>query len=119
MRKVAPDAQLMAVTHEWGAYYTQRVLDVQKGQWRTGSTRGGLKAGMIRIGDFGPKLSAKVRDEIVQIQNEMVQGKRQIFQGPITDNEGKLVAAAGQTLTEAQILNMNYLVSGVIGKVSP
>lgn len=119
MRKVAPDAQLMAVTHEWGAYYTQRVTDVQKGQWRTGSTRGGLKAGMIRVGDFGPKVPTKVRDEIVQIQKEIVQGKRQIFQGPISDNEGKSVAAAGQSLTESQILNMNYLVSGVVGKLSP
>jgi simple sugar transport system substrate-binding protein len=60
-----------------------------------------------------------VRDEIVQIQKEIVQGKRQIFQGPISDNEGKSVAAAGQALTESQILNMNYLVSGVVGKVSP
>ncbi len=119
MRKVAPDAQLMAVTHEWGAYYTQRVTDVQKGQWRTGSTRGGLKEGMIRVGDFGPKLPAKVRSEIQQIQKEIVQGARQLFQGPIVDNEGKLVLPAGQQLSEAQILNMNYLVAGVVGKVSP
>lgn len=119
MRKVAPDAQLMAVMHEWGNYYTQRVQDVQSGQWRTGNASGGLKEGMIRVGDFGPKMSNSVRNEIQQIQKDIVLGKRQIFHGPIKDNEGKPVVAAGQALTPVQILNMNYLVEGVVGKVTP
>jgi basic membrane protein A len=119
MRKVAPEAQLMAVTHEWGAYYTQRVLNVQKGQWRTGNVWGGLKEGMIRVGDFGPKLPAKVRDEIVKLQQDIVQGKRHPFQGPIVDNEGKAIVAVGQKLSDVQILNMNYGVAGVMGKINP
>jgi simple sugar transport system substrate-binding protein len=119
MRKVAPDAQLMAVTHEWGSYYTQRVQAVQKGQWRTGSTSGGLKEGMVRVGDFGPKLPAKVREEVRRVQTEIVQAKRHPFQGPIVDNEGKVLVDAGQQLTLDQILNMNYLVAGVLGKLSP
>ena len=119
MRKVAPDAQLMAVTHEWGTYYTQRVLAVQKGQWRTGNVWGGIKEGMIRVGDFGPKLPAKVRDEIVKLQQDIAQGKRHPFQGPIVDNEGKVIVAAGQKLSDVQILNMNYGVAGVMGKINP
>ena len=119
MRKVAPDAQLMAVTHEWGAYYTQRVSDVQKGQWRTGNVWAGLKEGMIRVGDFGPKLPAKVRDEIVKLQQDISQGKRHPFQGPIADNEGKTILAIGQKLSDVQILNMNYGVAGVVGKINP
>ena len=119
MRKVAPEAQLMAVTHEWGAYYTQRVSDVQKGKWRTGNVWAGLKEGMIRIGDFGPKLPAKVRDEIVKLQQDIAQGKRHPFQGPIADNEGKVIVAVGQKLSDVQILNMNYGVSGVMGKINP
>jgi len=119
MRKVAPDAQLMAVTHEWGSYYTQRVAAVQKGQWRTGNASGGLKEDMIRVGHFGPQLPAKVRDEIARVQKDIVQGKRHPFQGPIADNEGKAVIAAGQQLSLDQVLNMNYLVAGVVGKVTP
>ena len=119
MRKVAPDAQLMAVTHEWGAYYTQRVSDVQKGQWRTGNVWAGLKEGMIRVGDFGPKLPAKVLDEIVKLQQDISQGKRHPFQGPIADNEGKPIVAIGQKLSDVQILNMNYGVAGVVGKINP
>ena len=45
-------------------------------------------------------------------------GKLQPFAGPISDNEGKLVLPAGQALTDAQILSMNYLVQGVVGRVA-
>jgi simple sugar transport system substrate-binding protein len=118
MRKVAPEAQLMAITHEWGAYYTRRVSDVQKGQWRPGNVWGGFKEGMIRVGDFGPKMPAKVRAEVQQVQKDIAQGKRHVFDGPFSDNEGKAILAAGQKLSDAQILNMNYGVAGVVGKVS-
>ena len=64
-------------------------------------------------------MSNPVRNEIQQIQNDIVSGKRQIFQGPIRDNEGKPVVSAGQSLSPVQILNMNYLVEGVVGKVTP
>ena len=119
MRKVAPDAQLLAVTHEWGAYYTQRVRQVQQGQWRSGNVWGGTKEGRVRVGDFGPKLPLKVREEILQLQKEIALGKRHPFTGPMLDNEGKTMVAAGQTLSDLQILNMNYAVMGVVGKVTP
>ncbi len=119
MRQVAPDAQLMAITHNWGDYYTQRVRALQKGQWQTSTVWGGLKEGMIKVGDFGPKLLPSVRAEIVQIQKDMVAGKRHPFQGPIEDNEGKPVLPAGQRLSDVQILNMNFAAAGVVGKVKP
>jgi simple sugar transport system substrate-binding protein len=119
MRKVAPDAQLLAITHNWGDYYTARVKALQNGQWQTSTVWGGLKEGMIQVGDFGPKLLPQVRAEILQAQKDIVSGKRHPFQGPIEDNEGKLVMAAGQKLSDVQILNMNFAVAGVVGKLKP
>ncbi len=119
MRKVAPDAQLLAVTHEWGSYYTQRVQALQKGQWRAGTVWGGLKEGMVRVGSFGPKLSPKVKAEIMQLQKDLVLGRKQVFEGPLSDNEGKEVVAAGQKMSDPQILNMNFLAAGVMGKINP
>jgi simple sugar transport system substrate-binding protein len=119
MRKVAPEAQLMAVKHEWGNYYTQRLRDVRNGQWKSGQVWAGLKEGMVRVGDFGPKMPVKVKDEMGQLQKDISQGKRSVFAGPIVSNEGKEMLAAGQRLADAQILNMNYLVQGVVGKTTP
>ena len=118
MRKIGPDAQIVAVTHQWGEYYTRRVKAVMDGSWKSGSVWGGVKDGMVRVGDFGPKVPKKVQDEVLGLQKQMGAGKLHPFAGPITDNEGREVLPKGQQLTDAQILNMNYLVQGVVGKVS-
>ena len=73
---------------------------------------------MIRVGEFGPKVPKAVQDEVLAKQRLVGTGKLLPFAGPITDNEGKLVLPAGQSLSDAQILNMNYLVQGVQGRVS-
>ena len=118
MRKIGPDAQIIAVTHQWGDYYTARVKAALAGQWKSGTVWGGVKDGMIRVGDFGPKVPQKVQDEISAKQKAVGTGKLRPFAGPITDNEGKEVLPAGQSLSDAQILGMNYLVQGVLGRVS-
>jgi len=118
MRKIGPDAQIIAVTHQWGDYYTARIQAALSGSWKSGNVWGGVKDGMIRVGDFGPKVPKAVQDEILTKQKAVGSGQLKPFTGPITDNEGKLVLPAGQSLTDAQILNMNYLVQGVLGRVS-
>jgi basic membrane protein A len=117
MRKVAPDAQVLAVTHRWGDYYTRRARAVLDGSWQSGSLWGGVKDGMIRIDSFGPKVPKKVANEVLARQNDIATGRLKPFAGPITDNEGQQVLAAGQTLSDAQILAMNFLVQGVQGKL--
>ncbi len=118
MRKVGRDAQIIAVTHQWGDYYTRRVKAVMDGNWKSGSVWGGVKEGMIRVGDFGPKVPQKVQDEVLTRQKAIGAGKLQPFTGPIVDNEGREVLAKGQKLSDEQILNMNYLVAGVVGRIN-
>lgn len=116
MRNAAPDAQIAAVTHHWDDYDIARTKAVLDGTWKPGKVWGGVKEGMIRIEGFGPKVPKAVRDEALARQNDIASGKLKPFSGPIVDNEGKVVIPAGQALTDDQILNMNYLVEGVIGK---
>ena len=118
MRKVGPDAQIIAVTHQWGDYYTRRVKAVLDGSWQSGSVWGGVKEGMVRVGDFGPRVPKKVQVEVLGLQKAMGAGRLHPFAGPIVDNEGRPVLPKGQRLTDEQILNMNWLVQGVVGKVS-
>jgi basic membrane protein A len=118
MRKAGPDAQIVAVTHQWGDYYTRRARAVLDGSWKSGNVWGGVREGMIRVGDFGPKVPAAVQKEVLARQKEIAAGKLHPFRGPITDNEGKQVLAKGQVLSDAQILTMNFLVYGVRGKVA-
>lgn len=118
MRKVAPDAQMLAVTHEWGDYYTRRARAVLEGTWKPGTVWGGVKEGMVRVGDFGPRVPQAVRDEVLARQRDIAAGRLRPFIGPMQDNEGQTVIPAGVALSDDQILGMNYLVAGVIGKVA-
>ena len=120
MRSVAPDAQILAVTHQWGAYYTQRAKAVLDGTWKSGNVWGGVKEGMIRVEAFGPKVPKAVQDEVLARQKDIAAGKLKPFaaRAAVLDNEGHVVIPAGQSLSDDQILNMDYLVAGVQGKIS-
>jgi basic membrane protein A and related proteins len=118
MRKAGPDAQIAAVTHHWGDYYKARTQAVLDGSWKSGKVWGGVKEGMIRVGDFGPKVPKPVQAEVQSRQKDIASGKLHPFAGPISDNEGKLVLPKAQAMTDEQILGMNFLVSGVQGKIA-
>ncbi|MDB5882380.1 MAG: putative Uncharacterized type transport system, periplasmic component [Ramlibacter sp.] len=118
MRKAGPDAQIAAVTHHWGDYYTRRTQAVLDGNWQSGNVWGGVKEGMIRVGDFGPKVPKSVQDEVLARQKDIATGKLRPFSGPISDNEGALVLPKGKAMADEQILEMNFLVEGVRGKVA-
>jgi simple sugar transport system substrate-binding protein len=116
MRKVAPDAQVAAVTHQWGDYYTRRVQAVMDGSWTSGSVWGGVREGMIRVDSFGSKVPAAVQAEVLARQRDIAAGRLAVFSGGasgVKDNEGKTAIAAGQSLGDAAILGMNWLVEGV------
>jgi basic membrane protein A len=117
MRFAAPDAQLLAVTHHWGDYYTRRTREALNGTWKSANLWGGVREGMVRVEHFGPKMPAAVRDEVLARQRDIAEGRLKPFIGPMADNEGREVVAKGSVMTDEQILSMNFLVSGVQGKL--
>ena len=54
-----------------------------------------------------------------EVKAKMVAGSFDIFKGPLKDNKGNTVIAAGKTLkqTDLELEKMNYLVEGVIGSI--
>ena len=119
MRKIAPDAQLLAVTHQWGKYYTARAQAVLDGNWKSGQVWGGVREGMIRVEGFAAQVPKAVQQEVLARQKEIAAGTLHPFHAKLAvlDNRGKEVIAQGRTLSDEQILNMNYLVQGVQGKL--
>jgi simple sugar transport system substrate-binding protein len=120
MRKAGPDAQIIAVTHQWGDYYTRRAKEVLAGTWKPGNVWGGVKEGMVRVGDFGPRVPAAVQAEVLARQKDIASGKLQPFaagKSPVMTSTGSVAIPAQNKLSDAQILEMNYLVRGVQGSL--
>jgi len=116
MKKFGPNAQLAAVTHHWGEYFTQAAQQVLDGTWKSDSTWGGIKAGMAVLEGFGPALPDDVKALVEQKQAEIVAGTLAPFAGPITDNQGKVQLESG-VLDDTGLNKMNYYVQGVASKL--
>ena len=117
MKKYGPKAQLAAVTHHWGAYYTRQAQAVIDGTWKTSSTWGGIKDGMVKLEGINSSVPADVKQFVAAREKELVAGSLNPFTGPIKDNDGKVRLEKG-VLDDAALSKMDYFVEGVAGKVS-
>ena len=120
MRKVAPQAQIIAVTHEWGDYYSRRARAVLDGSWTSGNVWGGVREGMVRVGDFGPQVPRKVQQEVLARQRDIASGRLHPFaasRGAILDNQGMTAVARGTTPGDPELQSMRWLVQGVQGSL--
>ena len=118
MARFAPTAQLAAVTHHWGGYYTQQARAVLAGTWAPTPVWGGMKDGLVRLSAINPALPATVRAELAQHTQALLDGRLKPFAAPLADNTGRIRLAAGQlpsALDDAQIAGMDWLVQGVVG----
>jgi basic membrane protein A and related proteins len=117
MRRFAPKAQIAAVTHHWGAVYTEAARQVLAGTWKSSDTWGGLAAGMVKLEGWSGDASPALRREIDVAANEIASGKRHPFAGRVTDNTGKLrwpAEGAAGPIDDAALNRMDYLVQGVV-----
>jgi basic membrane protein A len=113
MRNVAPQTQLLAVTHHWGNYYTRRVRELMQGSWTSGDLWAGVREGMVKVDGFGEGVPATVRREVLARRDDIARGRLNPFKGPLVDNEGRERLTAGKILSDPQILAMDFLVAGV------
>lgn len=112
MSRFAPKAQLAAVTHHWGAYYTQVARQVMAGDWQPKPVWGGLKDGMVQLTGLPKHLPKSWRDLVAKRQADIVAGRFAPFSGRLVDNRGQQRQAHGR-MSDADILRMDWFVQGV------
>jgi len=115
MARFGPDAQLAAVTHHWGDYFTGQAQAVLDGTWESTSVWGGLKAGMAKLEAIGDMVPEDVKALVKEKEAEIIAGTFSPFAAPIIDNEGNVRLESG-VLDDEGLNNMNYYVEGVASK---
>lgn len=114
MRRFAPDAQLTAITHQWGAYYTKVAESVLKGNWQAKPVWGGMKDGFVALAPFSSSVPADVATLVKKREADIVAGRFHPFSGELVDNTGMVRQAAG-VMDDATLSGMNWFVQGVVG----
>jgi len=118
--KLAPKGYLTGAEWNWEKIYVDFVETMKKGGVPGNFVRGGLKAGYVRNSAYGPAVSDAAKAKADATKAEIIGGTFAIFKGPLKDNKGNTVIAAGTsyTQTEPVLEGMNYLVEGVLGATS-
>ena len=116
MRAFAPDAQLAAIEHRWGGFYTRVAESVLAGSWKAEPTWGGIASGMVDIAAVDPALPEAARSGVQRQRAAIVAGSLKPFAAPLRDNAGVVRLASG-SLDDAQIKAMDWFVEGVVGTV--
>ena len=123
--KLAPKGYLTGAEWDWANIYTQYINDIKAGKTLMNGgiphlIRGGFKEGFIKMSPYGPAVSEKAKKEADAVKAKFMDGTMVIYKGPIKDNTGKVMVPAGKSLLQTNIAleKMDWLVEGVIGKVS-
>ncbi|MEP6873687.1 MAG: BMP family ABC transporter substrate-binding protein [Burkholderiales bacterium] len=116
MRAFAPDAQLAAVTHHWGGYYTQVARSVIDGRWTPRPVWGGMKDGLVQLSAIRADVPGAVQALVAARREAIIDGRLKPFAAPLIDSEGVVRLATG-ALDDTAISTMNWFVRGVAGSL--
>ncbi|MEE4261611.1 MAG: BMP family ABC transporter substrate-binding protein [Desulfobacteraceae bacterium] len=139
MQPYGKDSVVSGQLVDWGVMYVKILQDIYDGTWKNDDLwwliaekaailggsfdniinpkfEGDLKMKMVNTPDFG-KIS--VYDLVVKRYEQMMKGPDVFdpFDGPITDNTGKLKVKAGQRASKGELLSIMYYVDNVAGSI--
>lgn len=117
---LAPEKYLTGAEWNWPGVYTRMVQTVLDGGTIDNFDRGGLAEGYIKMSPLGPAVSDASRKQFEATKAKMMEGGFAAYEGPLKDNAGNAILAAGESFVETDIKleSMDYLVEGVIGSTS-
>ena len=117
MSKYGPDTHLTASTQSWDNYYIETVRQVMDGSWVSNDVWGGINAGMIQLAPINGAVPMAMRRQVRQMSIAIRDGHKHPFDGPLFDQSGNQVVAAGAHLSDDDLLRMGYYVQGVQGRL--
>lgn len=115
--KLAPKGYLTGAEWNWAKVYMDYAEMIRKGQPIPHLVRGGLKEGIVRVSDYNQVVTEVVRKQADAAKEKFMSGGMVVYKGPIKDNTGRVVIAAGKehVQTDMWLESMDWLVEGVIG----
>lgn len=117
MSKMAPKAVLTSAVWNWGPYYVNTVKAIKEGTWKSDQYWGPMSDKIVDLAPYGPMVSEEVKTLVEAKKQEIIDGKFDVFTGPIKDQTGKERVAAGQKMTDAEMLSFDWFVEGVEGTI--
>lgn len=93
-------------------FYTEQCQAVLDGTWSAPSEIHMLDA---PLGTWGPEVPQDVRDAVAEAASSIASGDLNVYEGPLTDNLGNEVLAAGSSIDSLGAYGIDYALEGVSG----
>ena len=113
MKEYAPTKYLGVVKTDWGPFFSASVEAHLNGNFEGRNEWLGVDAGVVVTEEWNSDISSEMVQRIKNAEAEISSGARHVYDGPIFNQEGELIVAAGERLDDGGILGINWHVQGV------
>ncbi|NLS14626.1 BMP family ABC transporter substrate-binding protein [Vibrio sp. SM6] len=113
MSHFAPKSHMFSVRNVWGPHYIRSAEKVVNKDWQPEDFWGGFQDDILQIVSINPSLPQELQAAIKATQAKIKSGEFHPFTGPLLDNTGKEVVAAGYTLNDTELASINWYVEGI------
>lgn len=112
---VIPNAYLTAPIFNWATFYTENVQSIIDGTWTSDGQWLGMSTGVVALDELSTNCKEGTKEAVESAKAGILDGSLYVFSGEIKDNEGKVRVKEGESLTDEQLLALDWFVEGVIG----
>jgi basic membrane protein A len=118
MSAAAPTKHLTSVVFNWETYFIPVIETIAAGNWTSrGLPLVGLEYGTADITPLNAAVPAEVVERINATRQAFAEGTATPYDGPVVKQDGTEVVGAGESIDDAGLWGMDYLVQGITGSV--
>ena len=113
MKEYAPTKYLGVVKTDWAPFFVASVDAHLAGNFEGQNQWLGMTDDVVVVEDWSDDISDDMKAKIAVIQADIVSGARHVYDGPLVNQAGEEVIAAGTRLEDGAILGIDWHVEGV------
>ncbi|MCA1367009.1 BMP family ABC transporter substrate-binding protein [Bradyrhizobium sp. BRP14] len=113
MKSYAPKTYLGCVATDWSPFFKASVDAHVAGTFEGANAFLGVTDKVVKVVDWSPDVPAEVMTKIKEIEAKIADGSFSPFAGPIAKADGSEGVASGATLSDGEIVAMDWHVRGV------
>lgn len=115
MSRYGPKSHLTAAVMQWESIYRDKIQAVLDDTWEPTAIWHGLKEGVVDVAPFNEAVPEWVVEKVNAVKMQIINGERDVFQGPIYNQAGELMVKEGEQLSDEDLLELEWYVNGIEG----
>ncbi len=113
MKKYAPEKYLGCVLTDWSPFFKASVDAHLAGTFTGANTFLGMADAVVEVVDWNPDVPADIMAKIKETEAKIADGSFSPFTGPISKQDGSEGVAEGSSLSDEEIVGLDWHVKGV------